>query len=272
MEALRQILQQPGWEAPLDLPALELVQLERPAFEPSPYLHCLDQWAAELRNGSIGDLHGHRFVSEFHRFFFGHLGFRGNEDDYYNPLNSFLNEVMDRRKGIPITLAVLYIELARRIGRKVHGIGFPGHFLVKVEDGDYSGFVDVFRMGRLMSREDCIQMGVELTGIDCSDRPQVLEPVDTRSILLRMLQNLRGIYLTRRANRKLLAVQNLLLLACPEDAEEFFSRAMVKMNLHLHASAERDLLQFLKLRPESDLKGEVRKQLELVRVMRSQMN
>jgi regulator of sirC expression with transglutaminase-like and TPR domain len=96
--------------------------------------------------------------------------------------------------------------------------------------------------------------------------------VDSRTILIRMLSNLRSIYLTRRANRKLLAVLDLLLLATPENPEELLTRAMVKMNLHMHSSAERDLQHFLQLRPDADNKGEIEQQLRVARMLRSQMN
>lgn len=257
---------------PLDVPALELAQLEDPDFCGARYMQQLDRWCAEIKAGPIDDLQGYSFVRELNGFFFDHLGFHGNEEDYFNPSNSFLNEVIDRRTGIPITLSVIYMELARRLGRTVHGIGFPGHFLVRVEDSGFVEYMDVYRGGRLLTPEDCFALGVELTGIDYSERPEVLLPVDTRTILVRMLNNLRGIYITRKSNRKLLRVLDLLLLANPEHAEEYFTRAMVKMNLHLHASAERDLLRFLKLSPENGLAAEVTRQLELARILRSQMN
>ena len=272
MNTLREILQQPGSRAPLDLPALEIVKLEVPTFQCNPYLAQLDQWCVEIRQGPIDALQGYPFVREFHRFFFDHLGFHGNQDDYFNPSNSFLSEVMDRRVGIPITLAVVYMELARRLGRIARGIGFPGHFLVRVEEDGFAEYVDVFNRGRLLTAEDCFEMGERMTGIDYSSRPEVLEPVDTRAILVRILNNLRGIYITRKANRKLLCVLDLLLLANPADAQEIFTRAMVKMNLHLHSSAERDLLRFLQLLPESEMSAEVTHQLQIARLMRSQMN
>ncbi len=272
VETLRYILQHSGAVDSLDRAAFELAFLEEAEFQVSPYLLQLDRWASEIRKGPVDGLHGYSFVREFNGFFFDHLGFHGNKEDYFNPTNSFLNEVMDRRTGIPITLSVLYMELARRLGRTVLGIGFPGHFLVRVEDGDFSGFVDVFNRGRLLNEADCYAMGMEMTGIDYSSRPEVLLPVDPRTILIRMLNNLRGIYINRKANRKLLQVLDLLLLANPGNVEEYFTRAMAKMNLHLYASAERDLLHFLKLMPDSELKDEISRQLELARTMRSQMN
>ncbi|MCU0227994.1 MAG: transglutaminase-like domain-containing protein [Bryobacterales bacterium] len=256
----------------LDRAALEIVHLESPGFDCQPYLHQLDAWAAELRQGPIDRLAGYSFVREFHSFFFDHLGFHGNADDYFNPANSFLNEVMDRRTGIPITLSVVYMELARRLGRTVHGIGFPGHFLVRVDDVGFREYVDVFHRGRLLSSADCFAMGVEMTGIDYAERPAVLDPVNARTILVRMLNNLRGIYITRKANRKLLQVLDLLLLADPGNAQEYFARAMAKMNLHLYSGAERDLLRFLQLTPDNNLKKAVQHQLELARMMRSQLN
>jgi regulator of sirC expression with transglutaminase-like and TPR domain len=272
VQALYDLLQNPESAAPLDLAALEIAQIEYPDLDCGHYLKVIDGWAAELCDAGIESFRGENFIREFHGFFYDQLGLHGNTGDYYNPLNSCLNEVIDRRTGIPITMAVLYQELARRIGRDVRGVSFPGHFLVEVRDGVFQCFVDVFHRGRLMSKDDCLRMGRELTGIDYASRPELLEPVEARSILIRMLSNLRGIYITRRANRKLLAVLDLLLIATPGDADEFFSRAMVKMNLHMHASAERDLQQYLKLRPDADNKGEIEHQLQVARMLRSQMN
>ena len=272
MQALYDLLQNPESAAPLDLAALEIAQIEYPDLDCGRYLGVIDGWAAELCDAGIESFRGENFIREFHGFFYDQLGLQGNTSDYYSPLNSCLNEVIDRRTGIPITMAVLYQELARRIGKDVRGVGFPGHFLVEVRDGVFRCYVDVFHRGRLMTKDDCLRMGLELTGIDYSSRPELLEPVDARSILIRMLSNLRGIYITRRANRKLLAVLDLLLIAIPGDADELFSRAMVKMNLHMHASAERDLQQYLRLRPEADNKGEIEHQLQVARMLRSQMN
>lgn len=272
MQALQALLQDPTSPVPLDLAALEIASIEYPDLDCQHYLRLLDEWAETARRGPIDSLGGESFVHEYHAFFFQCLRFQGNTADYYNPRNSYLNEVLERRTGIPITLAVVYQELARRLGRDVRGISFPGHFLVEVRDDDFRRFVDVFNRGRLMTAEDCLRMGLEMTGIDYADRPELLLPVDSRTILIRMLSNLRSIYLTRRANRKLLAVLDLLLLATPENPEELLTRAMVKMNLHMHSSAERDLQHFLQLRPDADNKGEIEQQLRVARMLRSQMN
>lgn len=272
MQALQALLQDPASPISLDQAALEIACIEYPHLECTRYLRLLDDWAEQARQGPLQSLRGENFLREYHDFFFDTLGFHGNTADYYSPLNSCLNDVMDRRTGIPISLSVVYQELARRLGRDVRGVSFPGHFLVELRDGVFRCFVDVFNRGRLMTTEDCLRMGREMTGVDYADRPELLQPVDARAILIRMLSNLRGIYITRRANRKLLAVLDLLLLAMPENAEELFSRAMVKMNLHMHSSAERDLQHFLQLRPQADNKGEIEQQLRVARMLRSQMN
>lgn len=272
MQALHDILRNPESAAPLDLAALEIARIEYPDLDCNHYLEVMDGWARELCDAGIDSFRGENFVREFHGFLYDRLGLRGNASDYYNPLNSCLNEVIDRRAGIPITMAVLYLELARRIGRDARGVSFPGHFMAEVRDGVFRCYVDVFHRGRLMTRDDCFRMGREIGGVDYSDRPDLLEPVNSRSILIRMLSNLRGIYIARRANRKLLAVLDLLLIAAPDDSDELFSRAMVKMNLNMHASAERDLLQYLRLCPEADNKGEIEHQLQLARMLRSLMN
>lgn len=272
MQELYELLENPSSKARLDVAALQIARVEFPGLDCGPYTQLLDEWSEALRDSGIGSLRGESFVREYNEFFFDRLGFRGNTEDYFSPLNSCLNEVIDRRTGIPITLSVVYQELAKRLDRDVRGVGFPGHFLVEVRDGVFRAYVDVFNRGRLMTKDDCLLMGREMTGLDYSERPELLEPVDSRAILIRMLNNLRGIYLTRRSNRKLLAVLDLLLLASPENADDYFARAMVKMNLHLHTSAERDLQHFLALRPEADNKGEIEQQLKLARLLRSQMN
>ncbi|HTE52329.1 MAG TPA: transglutaminase-like domain-containing protein [Kofleriaceae bacterium] len=129
--------------------------------------------------------------------FFGHLGFRGNQDDYYDPRNSFLNEVIDRRTGIPITLALLYIELGQRMGLQLAGLSFPGHFLVRYRDGEHLVFIDPFHQGARLDRDALEARLRRVVGPGAQLAEEHLEPAPKRHMLLRLLTNLAAIY--RRA-------------------------------------------------------------------------
>ncbi len=182
MSALRSILQ--GKAGPLDQAALELAQLEFPALEPDPYLDQLDRLAAGLV-----DLSAEGLIS-----YGRELGFRGNESDYYDPRNSCLNAVLDRRTGIPITLSVVYREIAKRRNWQLDAIGLPGHFML----ADGVRLIDAFH-GRIYSRDQAIRMIRELSGVVLADEDPAFQPVTDRQIVLRMLNNLRAVYL--RQNR-----------------------------------------------------------------------
>src|SRR6185437_13353557 len=128
----------------LDRAALDLAAIEFPGLDPEPSIAALETMAAELCARLAGVPEGAGRVCIANDFLFNRLGFHGNETDYYNPRNSCLNEVLERRTGIPITLSVVYMEVARRAGIPVYGIGLPGHFIVQYDDGRSSLFIDPF--------------------------------------------------------------------------------------------------------------------------------
>lgn len=201
MRALRELLTKPRSQVTLDTAALELATIEHPGLDPEPHLRQLDDLAFNIaeRAGDLND--GVRFIRITNAYLFDELEFRGNEGDYYNPRNSCLNDVLAQRTGIPITLSLLYMEIARRLAKPVSGIGAPGHFLIRYDDGQVAALIDPFNRGRLVARE---QLAVD---------DNVLVPVSNRLMLIRMLRNLEGCYV--RANRfdKALAVTELLGLA-----------------------------------------------------------
>lgn len=147
---LKNMLAGTGREMDLDRAALTLATIEFPCLEMENCLSTLDAFAREI-GARAKDGHGRHYVDAVNHFLFQELGIRGNEDDYYDPHNSCLNEVISRRVGIPITLSVLYMEISRRLARPVFGIGLPGHFIVQYNDGQYSTFIDPFNGGELLS-------------------------------------------------------------------------------------------------------------------------
>jgi regulator of sirC expression with transglutaminase-like and TPR domain len=197
----------------------------------------------------------------FHEFFFQEQGFSGNQQDYYNPRNSCLNEVIATRMGIPISLAVAYIAIADRIELPVAGVGLPGHFLVRYDDENFSTFIDVFNGGQLLEASDCIELAREMTGMDFSASEAVLGPVSHRQILTRMLNNLRSIYLRGKEYGKAEQVLNLLLEAAPSDAESYVLRGAVYIELRKYLAARADFEQYLALAPDARDRGKVEEQI-----------
>ena len=141
------------------------------------------------------------------------MGFRGNEENFEDPDNSMMNRVLETRLGLPITLSVLYMEVARRVGLHVEGVSFPGHFLVCYRDDEGCSFIDPFHRGRILLREDLLEMLRKVLGSKARLKPEYLEPSSRRAILTRMLTNLKNLY-TRRHDfpRALMAAERLVLL------------------------------------------------------------
>ena len=214
VQALRDLLARNDERATLDVIALEIATIEYPDLDPSPFLAILDSYAVELAAKLDDEITGAGFLDAMNAYLFEDLGFKGNADDYYDVRNSCLNEVLARRTGIPITLAVVYMEVARRLAKPVLGIGYPGHFVVRYDDGDFSAYIDVFHCGRQLTFDGC--------------DPSVLAPVGNRQIAVRMLNNLRGIYIKERAWKKLARLLDLLLIADPDSTETRAEREAIR--------------------------------------------
>ena len=170
-----------------------------PAADPDALVAGLDALAAGCRVPTLDGLRHHLFVDQ---------GFVGNQDDYYDPANTYLDDVLERHLGIPITLAVLTMEVGRRIGVPVDGIGLPGHFVLR-DRVDPTVFVDAFRGGEVLDRAGCLRVLRRLHGPDIVLDPAWLEPVGHRAILERMLANLVGVFQQRTAHADLLWARDL---------------------------------------------------------------
>ncbi|MFN8643149.1 MAG: tetratricopeptide repeat protein [Candidatus Binatia bacterium] len=185
--------------------------------------------------------------------------FVGNQDDYYDRRNSFLNEVLDRRTGIPITLAVVYIEVARRAGLVVDGIGFPGHFLAKLRGESEIVFDPYF--AQLLSEEQCARRLQAVMGRETAFDRSYLRRATTREIVVRMLRNLKQIYLQAREYEPALACSDRILLVQPELPQELRDRGLLYQQLECFSAAQADLERFLALAPNDDSADVVREKL-----------
>lgn len=251
MDTLRDLLKREDSDAPLDLAALELSQIEFPHLDAQPFLDILDSYATEIDGRMRMEYDSIERLQVLHEFVFREEGFTGNESDYYNPRNSCLNEVIVSRQGIPISLAVLYLSIADRLEMPMSGVGLPGHFVVRYDEDDYHTFVDVYNGGKLMDEEQCFALAREMTGMDLTPTPAILYPVTNRQIMIRMLHNLRSIYLRAKSYVKAGTVLDLLVEAVPADADCYILRGAVNVELRKYQAAKADFEQYLALSPEA---------------------
>jgi len=251
METLRELLKQDDSDVPLDLAALELSRIEFPNLDPQPFMDILDSYAAEIDARLRMEFDAVERLQVLHEFFFREQGFAGNESDYYNPRNSCINEVIASRQGIPISLAVVYLSVAARLEMPMAGVGLPGHFIVRYDEDDFHTFVDVYNGGQLLDNEECFSLARQMTGMDLTPSPGILNAVSNRQIMVRMLNNLRSIYLRGKSYVKAAQVLDLLVEAAPADADSYILRGAVNVELRKYLAAKSDFEQYLALVPEA---------------------
>jgi regulator of sirC expression with transglutaminase-like and TPR domain len=269
MEALRAALLGTP-DVRLDVAALEIASIETPALDPQPYLAMLDGMASGIASSLPAGAAGREFLAAANEYFFKQLGFHGNQTDYNDPRNNCLNYVLDRRTGIPIALSVVYIEVARRLGRPVTGIGLPGHFIVEYNDGEFAAYIDPFHLGRLLTADDCRQLARERTGSDAD--ATALAPVGTRYILVRMLNNMRSAYFRGEQFEKMVAVTDLLLQGFPDNAGYYKARGFARLRMRQFRGAQRDLEMYLKYAPDAEDRPQVAQQLSAIHRWLGRMN
>lgn len=253
--------------------ALAIARLEYPDLQIKPYIAQVDALAARVaaRIPHAGD--EAQTIAALNHVLFAEERFRGNDADYYDPRNSFLNDVLDRRLGIPITLALLYLEVARRVEFPLFGVGLPGHFLLKHYDPEGRQVVlDPFHQGRLMSPEDCQRQLDRIYGGQLQLAPEMLVAVTRRQMLVRMLANLKAIYLARRDLRRALPVVDLVLAIYPRSAEDVKQRAVLRFNLGQTRGALADFDDYLKMAPEASDADEIRQTALAIRRQLAMMN
>lgn len=199
---------QHGEEFDLETGAWLLAQTEYPDINPDGYRALLDSFAEEIRHRISPRAVGRQTLGVINRYLFGELGFCGNDEDYYDPQNSYLNRVLDRRTGIPIALCLLYYLLGRRLRLPICGIGLPGRFICRYQSTAAEIYIDAFNGGRLLSKADCVQY---LLRSNFSVRDDFLAPVSARRFLLRMCANLHQVYTQRGLSEESTRLQRYLV-------------------------------------------------------------
>jgi regulator of sirC expression with transglutaminase-like and TPR domain len=252
LRAFGELARMPAEAVDLGYGALLIAQIEHPDLDPAHQLKRLDELA-----GRVGRADVHRL----RQFLFEQEGFAGNAGDYYDPRNSCLNDVLDRRRGIPITLSLLAIEVGRRLGLVVHGVGLPGHFMAEAA----GVLFDPFNGGAVVSREEAGAVVARVLG-----RPVPLEdghfaPVPKSQILLRMLANLRRVYVDRDEWVKARAVMERLMLLEPDSHGHIRDYGTVLMKQGEFVKGAAHWEQYLKRCPEARDADRVKTQLTEIR-------
>jgi regulator of sirC expression with transglutaminase-like and TPR domain len=258
-------LLEPEREPELDLAALMFARaVEYPALDVDAYLARLDGMAAELRPRISPEESPGRVVARINEYLFGEQGFRGNELDYYDPRNSYLNEVLDRRLGIPITLSIVYLAVARRLGIRLEGVSMPGHFLLRYPDPAESLLIDAFNRGAIISEEECRVRLRGTYGDALPLTPDMLRPVGFRAILFRMLGNLKAIYTRREEFDRAAHIVDLMRTIDQDAIDEYRDIGLLYFRMGRFKVARGELEFYLRKRPDAPDARLVREQLALI--------
>lgn len=235
--------------------ALAIAGVEYPALDSAPYLQRLER----MGEAAVGRLQrqlgasARASIATLNAYLYEELGFSGNREHYDDPRNSFLNEVFDRRIGIPISLAIIYLEVGRRAGVRLEGVNFPGHFLVRApaEPGgaDDDLIIDPFHSGALLSEVDCRQLLRQHVGEEAAFDRRLLATATRQQIVVRMLVNLKRLYVRMRSFPQARAIADLLLAVDPSALAELRDRGLLAYHMEDFAAALKDLETYLRLMP-----------------------
>lgn len=263
----------PQWDALADLAddalpllptALLIARDEYPQLDPGRYDRLLQAHADHLRVEVAAIAEWPLKVAAINHHLFNELGYSGNHDAYYDPRNSYLNEVVTRRLGNPISLALVQMEVCRRLGLPLDGISFPGHFLVRLPVEEGVLVMDPFNGGRPLGVDELRERARNNLGGEAPDDQvlaQILDPAPARAILMRMLRNLYGVYAEREEWDRAARSADRILKLAPEQSEALRDRGLAYLRLDHRAGARADLSLYLRREPDAADAAQVREQL-----------
>lgn len=247
-ERLREVVSNPGGFDLLEA-ALWIAAEEYPGLDVPMQMRRVDVLGGEAARRVAGETNPFARIDAVRAFLFEELGFRGNSEQYDDPKNSWMNEVLDRRLGIPLTLSLLYVEVGCRAGLDVRGVALPGHFVVRVEEQGRRIHVDPFHGGRVITEEDCRDLVVRTTGRATLFRREILEGATPVQMLSRLLLNLKRIHLSQGDYDRALACVERLLVVQPKDAREVRDRGLLLAHMGRPDAAVEDLEDYLRRSP-----------------------
>ena len=259
---------------------LLIAQDAYPDLQVERYLGDIERMAMRLRGRMPQTSAPEERVAVLNQFLFEDLGFRGNTEEYYDPRNSYLNDVLDRKVGIPISLSVVYMAVGRRVGLPLEGISFPGHFLVRLRMRAGVLVLDPFTGGAPQSEADLrerLQRVIPPGATDnvpLSELPldQFIEAATNRQILARVLRNLKAIYRETDKPERMLEVLNRMLLVAPDSTADLRERGIVYQRLECYRAALKDLSAYVEREPDAPDMDDVRTRLVEVSARCARLN
>jgi regulator of sirC expression with transglutaminase-like and TPR domain len=242
--------------------AFVIARTAYPDLDESGYRHALQSMAERLRSDLHPGDHPVEQIEKLNRILFKQEKFKGNRHNYYEPDNSYLNRVMDRKTGIPITLSLIYTEVSRLAGLNIYGIGMPGHFIAALHHETGRILIDPFNKGDILSEETCRKMVGDRLGPRAAFQARWLKPVTSKEIVMRMLRNLKAIYLYLENNAKAFEMLHWLLILDPDAPKERLERGLQYEAMGNTDRAVRDFERYLELRPDAADYGLIRSRIE----------
>lgn len=261
---LAELLLNPG-PLPLLEATLEIAAEEHETMDVGAQVARVETIGAEAASRLAGLTNTFAKLDALRVFLFEDLGFKGNVDNYDDPRNSYLDDVLERKLGIPLTLSILVIEVARRAGLAAEGVGLPGHFIVRIEESERRLLIDPFHGGHIITIEDCRDLVVRTTGRASLFRKDSVDTATPRAMLTRLLLNLKRIHLAQGDYIRALAVVERLLVIAPSDAKEIRDRGLLLAHLGQSGAAVTDLECYLALAPGAPDVESVRGRLAWIR-------
>jgi regulator of sirC expression with transglutaminase-like and TPR domain len=229
--------------------ALLIAAEEYPQLDPAPYLQRLDYYAERVKDRLADESAAPVLLSEISKMLFVEEGFKGNAEAYYDPRNSYLNDVLDRRLGIPITLSIIYLEIGWRLGLPLEGVNFPGHFLIRYQGEALKLLVDPFQDGMIRFEDEAQDLLDRVYGGTVKLQTDYLRGADKRDVLVRLLSNLKTIHLNARDDERALAAAERILILRPDSAEDVRDRGMLLARRGRITEAVAELEHYLEVLP-----------------------
>lgn len=264
------LVSRPEEDLDLGLAALLVAGEEYPQLNVAEHLARLDGFAEAVLGRADEGIAAPEMAQAVSRYLFEDQGFQGNANDYYNPDNSYFNRVLDTHTGIPITLSLLFLEVARRVGLRCNGVGMPGHFLVGLEGGEV--FLDPFHGGAVLTPEDCRRLAEGMFGPRMAWRDSFLDPCTKYEFLFRLLNNLKVVYEHSGAPEKVVGITQRMLMVNPDAAPLYKDLAETQYRLQQYRAALRSLEAYLSRASDAPDAGQVREWMESIRMTLSRLN
>lgn len=272
--AWQHLLSRPLAECRLAEAALAAATILYPELSVTAYLQKLDALGMSLLSRLNSNMTAAQKLAALNNYFFHDLGFGGNRDDYFNPCNSCLNDVLDNKLGIPISLSIIYLDLAKAIDLNAFGIAFPGHFLVGVQSADRRWYIDVYDGGRELQQDDLkVLLASQLQNHALMHTlPSYLKAATSLQIIVRLLRNLKKIYIEKTEVAQALQIIAMILSLLPDSPDEIRDRGMVYQHIDYTQGALADLTHYLQLVPDSTERVLLESMLESLQVQTTRLH